>query len=326
MAQKTGERKIATAEHARRFLLVLCLILLVFTLASTVFDFREIDEQYSQLATEVGRSFYQAINVMRQWNFDQGGIYVRLTDRTLPNPYLIDPLREVVTTEGLKLTMINHAQMTRLLSELLTRQNGIHLHIMSLTPVRPENKPDAWEQHALIHFEQGSNEEHVIAPEAGTSVFRYIAPLRTNDACLPCHSRPEEITHQVRGGISVTFAYAPFERAIAGERRRILILHGMFLGLGLGVIVLVGTRLIHSIGALQASLLTIKRLEGFLPICAKCKKIRTPGGGHHKQDSWVAIESYIEERTDAEFTHGLCPRCSRELYPEVFADRETGSQ
>jgi hypothetical protein len=326
MAQETGERKIATAEQARKFLLVLCLILLVFTLASAVFDLRGIDEQYDQLATEVGRSFYQAINVMRQWNFDQGGIYVRLTEGTLPNPYLIDPLREVVTIEGLKLTMINHAQMTRLLSELLTRQNGIHLHIMSLTPVRPENKPDAWEQQALIHFEQGSNEEHVIEPEAGANVFRYIAPLRTNDSCLPCHSRPEETTHKVRGGISVAFSYTPFERAITGERRRILILHGMFLGLGLGLIVLVGTRLVHSIGALQASLLTIKRLEGLLPICSKCKKIRTPGGDHRKQHSWVAIESYIAERTDAEFTHSLCPECSRELYPDIFPDRETGSQ
>ena len=112
---------------------------------------------------------------------------------------------------------------------------------------------------------------------------------------------------------------------MAGERRRVLILHGIFLSLGLGLIVLLGSRLVHSIGALQASLLTIKRLEGFLPICAKCKKIRK-ASDHRKQESWVAIESYIEERTDAEFTHGLCPQCSRELYPEMFPDRDPGSQ
>jgi hypothetical protein len=40
------------------------------------------------------------------------------------------------------------------------------------------------------------------------------------------------------------------------------------------------------------------------------------------QESWVAIENYIEERTDAEFTHGLCPQCCHELYPELFPNQE----
>jgi hypothetical protein len=316
------KRTIATAQQARKFLLVLGLLLILLTLASAFFDLRGIDEQYDQLATEVGRSFFQAINVMREWNYNQGGIYVRVTENTLPNLFLKDPLREVVTNEGLKLTLINHSQMTRVLSELLTRQNGIHLHIMSLTPIRPENKPDSWEQQALIHFEQGLNEEHVVASEGGTSVFRYIAPLKTGDSCLPCHGRAEELAHKIRGGISVAFSYAPFEHAVAGERRQILILHAMFLCLGLGLVALVGRRLVQSIGALQDSLLTIKRLEGFLPICAKCKKIRIAEGNPRNQDSWVAIENYIEERTDAEFTHGLCPQCSHELYPELFRKRE----
>ncbi len=75
-----------------------------------------------------------------------------------------------------------------------------------------------------------------------------------------------------------------------------------------------------SIQALQESLATIKRLEGFLPICASCKKIRIAGADHRLQESWMGIESYIEARTDAEFTHGLCPECSRKLYPELFAN------
>jgi hypothetical protein len=316
------KRTIATAQQARRFLLVLGLLLILLSLASAFFDLRDINEQYDQLATEVGHSFFRAVNVMREWNFNQGGIYVRVTENSLPNLFLRDPLRDVVTSEGLKLTLVNHSQMTRLLSELLTRQNGIHLHIMSLTPVRPENKPDSWEQQALLRFEQGLNEEHVVAREGGTSVFRYIAPLRTGDSCLPCHGRPQESTQKIRGGISVSFSYAPFEHAAAGERRRILVVHAMFLSLGLGFVVLVGRRLIQSIGALQDSLLTIKRLEGFLPICAKCKKIRIAEADPQRQDSWKAIENYIEEHTDAEFTHGLCPQCSHELYPELFPKRQ----
>lgn len=52
----------------------------------------------------------------------------------------------------------------------------------------------------------------------------------------------------------------------------------------------------------------VERLEGLLPICAHCKKIRNDSG------YWEQIETYIRSRSDAEFTHGLCPRCAEELY------------
>jgi hypothetical protein len=102
---------------------------------------------------------------------------------------------------------------------------------------------------------------------------------------------------------------------MAVERKRILLVHAMFLGLGLGVVALTGRKLMQSIGALQESLMRIKRLEGFLPICSHCKRIRLEGADERKQQSWIQIESYIRERTDADFTHGLCPECTLELYP-----------
>ncbi len=53
-----------------------------------------------------------------------------------------------------------------------------------------------------------------------------------------------------------------------------------------------------------------KILRGFLPICARCKKIRDDRG------NWVQIEGYIRDHTEAEFSHGLCPACAKELYPD----------
>jgi hypothetical protein len=53
----------------------------------------------------------------------------------------------------------------------------------------------------------------------------------------------------------------------------------------------------------------IKILEGFIPICANCKKIR--------QDiDWKTLEEYISENSLAKFTHSICPDCLRKLYPE----------
>ncbi|HEY9160968.1 MAG TPA: hypothetical protein VIS94_07780 [Desulfomonilia bacterium] len=54
----------------------------------------------------------------------------------------------------------------------------------------------------------------------------------------------------------------------------------------------------------------IKILEGFIPICANCKKIR--------QDiDWKVLEDYISENSLAKFSHTICPDCIRKLYPEL---------
>jgi len=61
--------------------------------------------------------------------------------------------------------------------------------------------------------------------------------------------------------------------------------------------------------ALEAALAKVKTLEGMLPICASCKKILDEKG------AWQPVEKYIKARTDAQFSHGLCPDCARRLYP-----------
>lgn len=49
--------------------------------------------------------------------------------------------------------------------------------------------------------------------------------------------------------------------------------------------------------------LEVRQLEGLLPICPHCKKI------HDEHDAWQPVEAYIMQRTDAQFTHGICPDC-----------------
>jgi uncharacterized membrane protein YidH (DUF202 family) len=51
------------------------------------------------------------------------------------------------------------------------------------------------------------------------------------------------------------------------------------------------------------------RLEGLLPICAGCKRIRDDAA------QWVAVEEYVAARTPVAFTHGICPHCRERLYP-----------
>lgn len=70
------------------------------------------------------------------------------------------------------------------------------------------------------------------------------------------------------------------------------------------------------INELQAALAQVKTLKGFLPICAHCKKIRDDEG------YWQQIKNYIRDHSEAEFSHGICPDCAKELYSEFLGEEE----
>jgi 7TM diverse intracellular signalling/7TMR-DISM extracellular 2 len=63
----------------------------------------------------------------------------------------------------------------------------------------------------------------------------------------------------------------------------------------------------------------IKTLHGILPICANCKKIRTDDG------AWQALETYLSQHTDAQFSHGICTDCMTKLYPKFSPQRKVGA-
>ena len=71
------------------------------------------------------------------------------------------------------------------------------------------------------------------------------------------------------------------------------------------------------INELQTALAEVKTLSGLLPICAQCKKIRDDDG------YWNQIESYIRKHSEAEFSHSLCPKCAKRLYPflDTYKDK-----
>jgi hypothetical protein len=69
----------------------------------------------------------------------------------------------------------------------------------------------------------------------------------------------------------------------------------------------------------EKALLDLKILSGLLSICASCKKIRDDKG------YWNQIESYIEEHSEADFSHGICPECTKKLYPELYKEKDIES-
>jgi GAF domain-containing protein len=62
---------------------------------------------------------------------------------------------------------------------------------------------------------------------------------------------------------------------------------------------------------LASEVLKVRNLTGLLPICAGCKNIRNDSG------YWQRVESYVQEHSQAEFTHGMCPECAKKYFPNI---------
>ena len=70
------------------------------------------------------------------------------------------------------------------------------------------------------------------------------------------------------------------------------------------------TALGERVAELEAAVTHIKTLQGVLPICMHCHKIR------NDKESWERMENYIQQNSSVQFSHSLCPECLDQLYPK----------
>lgn len=302
--------------------------------ASFLWNLVDEKRENEQLAMQTARAFFQQIVNTRTWNSEHGGVYVRISEKVQPNPYLEDPQRDVIIENGDMLTKINPAYMTRQIAEIASRQNGIRFHITSLKPLRPENEAADWESEWLRSFEQGVSEQgEFVSDENKRTIFRYMAPLLTEKSCLQCHEQQGYKQDDIRGGISITF---PDLRQESNK--------GMYVGYGItavvGVILTIAggamlarkrEQLVRTnkslekgiteredlIAKLREANSQIKVLSGIIPICMYCKEIRDDKG------YWNRLEKFITENSEAQFSHGICDKCMKEQHPDiVFEDEE----
>lgn len=195
-------------------------------------------KQYAHnIATRQAEMFFDHIVSVRKWNASHGGVYVPITENTQPNPYLDVPNRDVETTDGKRLTLINPAYMTRQLAEM-NDGSGIVFHLTGFKSLRPENKPDLWESEALLAFQKGQKSVSEIGTLNGQPYYRYMAPLKVEQACLGCHEKQGYKLGDVRGGISVAIPTASIDAFINERLEHLTITHGIVAFIGLLVLLL----------------------------------------------------------------------------------------
>jgi diguanylate cyclase (GGDEF)-like protein len=186
---------------------IILIVWLLFITLSFSWNLYQVYDTQKKLALETARSFFQQILITRTWNALHNGVYVPVTPETPPNPYLKTDDRDIIVSDQLTLTKINPAYMTRQLSEIANKKNGIQFHITSLKPLRPDNAPTDWEAGMLREFEQGVTEKGEFISRQGHWYYRYMAPLTTEKPCLTCHADQGYQIGDIRGGISVTLAH-----------------------------------------------------------------------------------------------------------------------
>lgn len=194
----------------RRYLsaaLILWAIFLLVVLGLERLNYRNYALEHARVEA---RSVFLKDLLFRRWVSDQGGVYVPVTEKLSPNPYLTVENRDIPGPDGLTLTLVNPAYMTRLIHELSQEQTGVTGHMTSLDPIRPGNAPDSWERRALLSFQAGGTQFSEVVETNGHDFFRYMEPFYTEASCLKCHGAQGYTVGDVRGGLSVSVPLAPF--------------------------------------------------------------------------------------------------------------------
>ncbi|MBU5612944.1 ATP-binding protein [Geomonas azotofigens] len=228
-----------------------------------VINYRHERSQAVETARTQARSQYQRDLTYRHWNAAYGAVYVPVSPQIPPNPYLVEvPERDLFTTGGKHLTLVNPAYMSRLVFDLAARSYGDKGHITSLNPLRPENRPDPWETGALIAFDHGVLEQSSVVDMADGRFLRLMKPLKTETECLRCHGKQGYRVGEVRGGLSVAVPMAPL-LAVAMQNWLVnaasfLLLWALgLLGIGIGARSL--TRTIHERDQAEQRLIELNR-------------------------------------------------------------------
>ncbi len=166
-----------------------------------------IDRNHKKLVMEQvdmqAKALFKQIVITRKWVADHSGVFVERLPWKEPSPYLNDP--EIIDDSGKKYIKESPAMVTKELSQYAKDEGIYWFHITSLKLINPENAPDEFETVALKEFETERTKEYSKIEKHGQSyLYRYIAPLYIEEACLKCHSHQNYKIGDVRGAISVS--------------------------------------------------------------------------------------------------------------------------
>ncbi len=181
-------------------------------------------EQTNSIAHASALSNFNKDQAFRLWATKHGGVYVPVTEETLPNPYLKGDFEKNITTGGgKKLTLMNPAYMLRQMMGQFSHLYGVVGDIRSLKPLNKDNYPDDWEKTALENFEEGVDECSGVSVINGQEYFRFMRPMVVKEGCLKCHGYQGYKVGDIRGGVSISMPLTD----LMDQQKKSIYYHGL---------------------------------------------------------------------------------------------------
>lgn len=251
-------------DHNLRFVksfLLLAMAIVAFIVSIVFVSFYIRTEAITKdILLQQSRALFKQILLTRRWASDHGGVYVKVRPGVEANPFLSKMpnvkvnLRDQATGE--LYTLRNPGLIVRELSELGGTTGLYYFHVASLKPINPKNStPDAFEKKALKEFEKGVKELTTVEHMNGELVYRYMAPLYYEKACDKCHLNQGLKPGDIRGGITVSIPMLLVNQKLTTNRTYTIASAILILGLLLGSLFLISSKLLRELGIAQNKLI-----------------------------------------------------------------------
>ena len=220
---KTAKKVLILENRIGRLVIVVVWTLLVGT--SLFIDIkREVDEVVEDATTAAVTTLNKDMS-FRKWVTGHGGVYVPITETQKPVPFLehIDG-RDVTTTDGLELTLLNPASVVRQVMDSYEKEFGIRGRITGLKQLNPANAPDGWEKEQLEAFARGEKKEASMVNDiAGARYMRHLRAMYMTPGCDKCHADLGYKTGDLRGAIGVNIPLESYEIQMKKDKNQLII-------------------------------------------------------------------------------------------------------
>lgn len=195
-------------------------------LVSLGWNYHNLKASIDRMALYDAQAHFNKNRAITLWAAKQGGVYVPVSEKTPPSPFLAHiPERDVTTPSGKKLTLMNSAYMLRGMMEDYAKEFGIKGRFTSLVHFRKETAPDAWESSVLKRFEAGMDEIAEVSMIDGIPYLRMMRPLFVKEGCLKCHGFQGYKVGDLRGGLSLSLPLTKYQKELGKNVKTLLLTH-----------------------------------------------------------------------------------------------------
>ena len=229
-----------------RFTFLAALIWSALIAGSALFNLDHLKSTSMSLAYAEAQAILNKDITFRRWGTRHGGVYVPVGENQQPIPFMGHvPGRDVTTTDGVKLTLVNPASMLRQMMDAYAEEFGVRGRIVGLKHLNPNNAPDEWETQQIHDFAADMDSPREVWKETeidGEPFLRYLRAMHMEPGCNKCHGHLGYELGSVRGATGVNLPLAPYIQTFETSAFDLIVTHLLIWAVVLAGIIWIGRK------------------------------------------------------------------------------------